>query len=62
MRGPGGGTTVAGPGGGDWIVYHARAATDPAQARTMRIDPLRFGDDGSVTVGGPTASRQWPAP
>jgi beta-xylosidase len=56
--GPGGGSVVTGPDGGDWLVYHACATPDAG--RTLRIDPLVWDDDAdppTVTVRGPTTSR-----
>ena len=58
---PGGGTTTKGPQGGDWMVYHARAGSY-TQPRTLRIDPLVWKKNGSVTVRGPTTAPQSPAP
>jgi beta-xylosidase len=57
--GPGGGSVVTGPDGGDWLVYHGRAA--PGTPRTLRIDPLVWNDHAdppTVTVRGPTTSPQ----
>jgi beta-xylosidase len=57
--GPGGGSVVTGPDGGEWLVYHGRAA--PGAARTLRIDPLVWNDHAdppTVTVRGPTTSPQ----
>ncbi len=54
---PGGGSVTKGPGGGDWMVYHGRAGSYTAP-RTLRIDPLLWQSDGSVTVAGPTTGPQ----
>jgi beta-xylosidase len=57
--GPGGGSAVVGPHGGDWLIYHARAV--PGGARTLRIDPLVWYDaldPAGLTVRGPTTSPQ----
>jgi beta-xylosidase len=58
---PGGGSVTRGPQGGSWLVYHGRAGgyTEP---RTLRIDPLLWGSDGSVSTTGPTTGPQTPAP
>ena len=58
---PGGGSLTKGPRGGDWLVYHGRAG-DYGQPRTLRIDPVVWGADGSVAVRGPTTLPQSPAP
>ena len=42
--------------GDDLAVYHARAV--PEAARTMRIDPVLWGEPPKVTVGGPTTGPQ----
>jgi arabinan endo-1,5-alpha-L-arabinosidase len=58
VLGPGHNSVVEGPGGEDWIVYHA---WDPARtARRMWIDRLRWGPDGPERSG-PTLDPQ-PAP
>ena len=54
---PGGGSVTKGPQGGDWMVYHGRAGGYTAP-RTLRIDPLAWKSDGSVTVLGPTTGPQ----
>jgi beta-xylosidase len=57
--GPGGGSTVTGPHGDDWLVYHGRATA--GGPRTLRIDPLVFNDAAdppTLTVRGPTTSPQ----
>jgi hypothetical protein len=48
VNGPGGASLI----GDEWAVYHARAVPDAA--RTMRIDPLVWGEPPKVTVRGPT--------
>lgn len=50
--GPGGASLI----GDDLAVYHARAV--PEAARTMRIDPVLWGEPPKVTVGGPTTGPQ----
>jgi hypothetical protein len=61
VRSPGGGMIVRGPAGGDWLLYHGRAdARD--QPRTLRIDPLVWNTDGTVSVAGPTTGPQAPPP
>ncbi len=57
----GGGSTIKGPKGGDWLIYHARAG-GYTQPRTLRIDPVWFELNGSAVVGGPTVGTQTPAP
>jgi glycosyl hydrolase family 43 len=60
VDGPGGGSTVVGPHGGEWLVYHA---TLPGSSqRTLRIDPFRWGADGRVHTRAPTATPQVQAP
>ena len=56
----GGGSTITGPKGGDWLIYHGRAGSY-IQPRTLRIDPVWFETNGSGTVGGPTVGLR-PAP
>jgi beta-xylosidase len=52
--GPGGGSLVTGPRGGQWLAYHGRAAPFPAP-RLLRLDPV--GDSGDrVVVDGPTVT------
>ena len=58
---PGGGSTITGPKGGDWLIYHGRAGSY-TWPRTLRIDPVWFETNGSGTVGGPTVGPQTPAP
>ena len=50
--GPGGASLI----GDDLAVYHTRAV--PEAARTMRIDPVLWGEPPKVTVGGPTTGPQ----
>jgi beta-xylosidase len=61
--GPGGGSVIAGPHGGLWMLYHAWTGGpgyDKGGMRTLRIDPLAWhGDD--VAVRGPSLSAE-PAP
>ena len=59
VNGPGGGSLVDGPHGGDRLVYHGRAWR--AAARTPRIDPLVWDDSATpptVKVRGPTVDPQ----
>src|SRR3954454_6596553 len=70
--GPGGGSAVVGPHGGDWLIYTGRslpggAPTPPlgppvaGGARTLRVDPLVWDDTNhpaTVTVRGPTTDPQ----
>ena len=49
----GGGSLVVGPGGGDWLSYHGRAGSY-AEPRSLRVDPIRWGQDGRVAVDGPS--------
>jgi beta-xylosidase len=58
---PGGGSVTVGPHGGDWLAYHARAGGYD-QPRTLRIDPLVWGADGTLSVRGPTTTPQSPVP
>jgi hypothetical protein len=53
---PGGGSVTIGPDGESWFVYHGRA-TDYAQPRTLRIDPL-FWSGSSIVTPGPTTGPQ----
>ena len=54
-RGAGGGMVIEGPGGGDWLAYHARAGGHPAP-RTLRIDPVTWPEDGGPPrVDGPSS-------
>ena len=50
---PGGGSVVTGPRGGQWLAYHARAAS-PLAPRSLRLDSLAPGPDGRLVVAGPT--------
>jgi hypothetical protein len=59
--GPGGGATITGPHGGEWMLYHARLGSYQAPRRLF-IDPVIWNPDGSVTVGGPTATPQSAVP
>ena len=57
--GPGGGSVVVGPHGGDWLIYHGRAVA--GGARTLRVDPLVWDDEhdtAELTVRGPTTAPQ----
>jgi beta-xylosidase len=57
--GPGGGSAVIGPHGGDWLIYHGRAVA--GGARTLRVDPLVWDDThdpATVSVRGPTTDPQ----
>ena len=59
MVGPGGGSAVAGPHGGDWLIYHGRSVA--GGARTLRVDPLVWDDahnPATVSVRGPTTDPQ----
>jgi GH43 family beta-xylosidase len=58
---PGGGSTITGPRGGDWMLYHARLG-EYSQPRRLFIDPVVWNPDGSVRVTGPTTTPQSPAP
>lgn len=60
VGGPGGGATVVGPHGGEWLVYHG---TSPGSGlRTLRIDPFRWGSDGRIHTPAPTATPQTRVP
>ena len=52
---PGGGSTIIGPHGGDWLVYHARLGSFTAP-RQLFIDPILWGPGGSVSIDGPTVA------
>jgi beta-xylosidase len=55
--GPGGGSVVVGPHGGDWLVYHARRTRRPSpgdRPRLLHVDPLSW-TDGRPEVEGPSA-------
>jgi hypothetical protein len=59
VEGPGGGTVVVGPAGGDWLLYHGRAAA--GGARTLRVDPVVWDESvvpPALRVRGPTTSPQ----
>jgi beta-xylosidase len=58
---PGGGSTVIGPRGGEWMLYHARLGSYTAPRR-LWMDPLVWQSDGSVFVAGPTLGGVWPYP
>jgi beta-xylosidase len=60
VDGPGGGGTVVGPHGGEWLVYHA--SSPGSDQRTLRIDPFRWGADGRIHTPAPTATPQLRAP
>jgi beta-xylosidase len=54
--GPGGGSVVVGPHGGDWLVYHARRTRRRSSAdrpRLLHIDPISW-TDGRPQVEGPS--------
>ena len=53
---PGGGSTVIGPDGGVWLLYHARVG-GYAQPRQLFLDPVIWKPDGTVTVSGPSLVR-----
>lgn len=53
---PGGGSTVIGPDGGDWLLYHARVG-GYAQPRQLFLDPVIWKPDGTVTIKGPSMGR-----
>jgi beta-xylosidase len=57
----GGGSTIIGPHGADWMLYHGRIGSYGAP-RQLFIDPVIWGPDGSVFVAGPTITRQAPVP
>jgi Glycosyl hydrolases family 43 len=54
---PGGGSLATGPRGGDWLVYHGREGTYD-QPRQLRIDPVTFTGESTVSVAGPTSTPQ----
>jgi hypothetical protein len=56
VAGPGGGVTVSGGGGADWLLYHGRT-TGWWAARAMRIDPIAWHGDGTPAVAGPSTAR-----
>ena len=60
VGGPGGGATVVGPHGGEWLVYHA--SSPGSDQRSLRIDPFRWGSDGRVHTPAPTVTPQVRAP
>jgi beta-xylosidase len=59
--GPGGGSTIRGPRGEEWMLYHARLG-GYTQPRQLFIDRVVWHTDGTVTVRGPTTTPQSPAP
>jgi beta-xylosidase len=59
--GPGGGSAVTGPHGGDWMLYHARVG-GYTQPRRLFIDPVIWSSAGIPAISGPTITRQSPAP
>jgi beta-xylosidase len=59
--GPGGGATITGPHGGEWMLYHARLGSYQSP-RQLFIDPVIWNPDGSVRVAGPTSTPQSPIP
>ena len=61
VYGPGGGSTITGPSGGNWMLYHAKLG-GYNQPRQLFIDPVVWSRNGNVTVKGPTTTRQTPAP
>jgi arabinan endo-1,5-alpha-L-arabinosidase len=61
VRSPGGGSTITGPHGGDWMLYHARLRSFKAPRRLF-IDPIDWNGDGSVAIDGPTVTPQSPVP
>jgi beta-xylosidase len=58
---PGGGSAITGPNGDDWLIYHGRSGSYSAP-RTLRIDPLIWHRNRTVSVRGPTTGPQSPAP
>ena len=53
VAGPGGGSVTVGPGGGHWLLYHARRrGFRHSRKRTLHIDPLVVGA-GSLGTSGP---------
>jgi beta-xylosidase len=58
---PGGGSTVTGPHGGEWMLYHARIGGFNAP-RELFIDRIVWNPDGTVSISGPTSTPQTPAP
>ena len=51
----GGGMSVTGPHGGDWVAYHGRSGSYGG-ARLLRVDPLRF-PSSKLTIDGPSAGQ-----
>ncbi len=58
---PGGGSTITGPRGGEWMLYHARLGGYNAP-RQLFIDPVVWNADGSPSIKGPTSTPRSPAP
>ena len=58
---PGGGSTITGPHGGDWMLYHAKLG-GYNQPRQLFIDPVVWGANGTVTIAGPTTTPQSTVP
>jgi Glycosyl hydrolases family 43 len=58
---PGGGSLATGPRGGDWLVYHGREGGRD-QPRQLRIDPVTFTDESTLSVAGPTSTPQAAGP
>ncbi|MGE5636002.1 MAG: family 43 glycosylhydrolase [Nocardioidaceae bacterium] len=60
VRGPGGGSATTGPQGGPWLVYHGfQIGTD---TRQLRIDPVSWSADVTLSINGPTSTPQSPLP
>jgi Glycosyl hydrolases family 43/Ca-dependent carbohydrate-binding module xylan-binding len=56
----GGGMVVSGPRGDDWVAYHGRQGRYD-QPRTLRIDPISRGGDGTVSTPAPSSTAR-PSP
>ncbi len=54
VHGPGGGSLITGPKGGEWLVYHGRKPG--YEQRTLRIDPFSWSNERPV-VDSPTSRR-----
>lgn len=52
----GGGMLTTGPKGSDWLVYHGRE--NYGGPRSLRIDPVLFPTQASITAAGPTTLEQ----
>jgi beta-xylosidase len=61
VNSPGGGSTITGPRGGDWMLYHARLG-GYNQPRQLFLDLVLWRSDGTVAIRGPTSTPQAPAP